>query len=186
MRVKIYLAFINNYLPVKKHNFVKELRQSLPFQFESITIPVELELYYAADRNQYYSTLILAQLIKQLPEDGLKIVGITQVDLFIPILTFVFGEAQLNGVGALVSTFRLRNEFYGLVPNEKLFHERIVKELVHELGHTFGLVHCPDYNCVMHSSTYVEDTDLKQARYCPNCDKDIRQKISERGKSGYW
>jgi len=91
------------------------------------------------------------------------------VDLFIPVLTFVFGQAQLGGKAAVVSTLRLKQEYYELPPNETVFLERLGKEAVHELGHTFGLVHCLNQGCVLNASTYVEEIDLKEADFCPEC-----------------
>ena len=96
-------------------------------------------------------------------------VGITRVDLFIPVLTFVFGQAQLQGRGSVVSTHRLRNEFYGLPADEDLLVDRTVKEVVHEAGHTLGLTHCPNFECVMHAATFVEEVDLKTERLCGAC-----------------
>jgi archaemetzincin len=91
------------------------------------------------------------------------------VDLFIPVLTFVFGEAQLNGSCAVVSTARLKHEFYGLPADDGQFVHRVEKEVIHELGHTLGLYHCRNFECVMRSSTYVEEIDLKKARMCIDC-----------------
>ena len=91
------------------------------------------------------------------------------MDLYIPVLTFVFGEAQLADGGAVVSTHRLRQEFYGLPANPELLHVRLLKEALHELGHTYGLRHCPDYTCVMSASNGVERIDLKQAEFCTHC-----------------
>jgi archaemetzincin len=108
-------------------------------------------------------------MLRHRPAGAGHIVGITEVDLFIPVLTFVFGQAQLGGAGAVVSVMRLHADYYGLPANEDLLLDRAVKEVVHELGHGFGLVHCPDYSCVMSSSTYVEDVDLKAERYCRDC-----------------
>ena len=94
---------------------------------------------YEAGRNQYYSTRILKAMLKEVPEDAEKLLGVTDKDLCIPILTYVFGEAQLGGTAAVVSLARLRQEHYGLAPDRELFQERIRKECLHELGHTFGL-----------------------------------------------
>jgi archaemetzincin len=96
------------------------------------------------------------------------------MDLYIPVLTFVFGEAQLTNGGAVVSAHRLRQEFYGMPSDTELLQERLLKESLHELGHTYGLRHCPDYSCVMSSSNGVERIDLKGADFCPNCAKLIR------------
>ena len=130
---------------------------------------LNIEKAYDLSREQYYSTVILQQLLKMHNKENEKVLGLTSLDLFIPILTFVFGEAQLNGKAAVVSSFRLRSEYYGIKPNEILLKERILKESVHELGHTFGLIHCPNFECVMHSSTYVEEIDLKNVHFCQRC-----------------
>lgn len=170
---KIYIAFINGYFPPFWKNLAGDLHHCLPYPFERFVINIDLKIFYSLDRNQYHSTLLLAQLLKFLPEDGEKIVGITDVDIFIPILTFLFGEAQLGGKGALVSTYRLANDFYGLPADNKLLYQRAMKEVLHELGHTFGLIHCPDYECVMNSSTYVENIDLKKNHFCPVCQQKL-------------
>ncbi len=124
---------------------------------------------YDPKRNQYYSSKILIKLQEIKPDNGIKIIGITEFDLFIPILTFVFGEAQLNGPASTISLFRLKNQFYGLPEDNRLLSERINKETIHELGHNFGLFHCHDYSCVMKSSTYVEDIDIKTISLCTSC-----------------
>lgn len=121
------------------------------------------------DRGQVHSTPILARIDKMYDEYRGRVLGVTTKDLCIPILTFVFGEAQLRGRAAVVSTCRLKQEFYGLPANEELFFERLVKESMHELGHTFGLKHCPDWQCVMHPSNGVEEIDIKGAEFCPTC-----------------
>jgi len=81
----------------------------------------------------------------------------------------VFGEAQLDNQAALTSVHRLRQEFYGLPEDERLFFERCEKESLHELGHAFGLVHCREWECVMHSSNSIEQVDLKGGRCCDRC-----------------
>ena len=106
-------------------------------------------------------------LLAQPLADADKVLGIAEVDLFIPILTFVFGEAQLDGPGAIVSMHRLNNKFYGMPENNALLVQRIVKESIHELGHTFGLLHCSSPGCVLNSSTYVEDIDQKSDELVP-------------------
>jgi archaemetzincin len=115
-------------------------------------------------------------MLEQMGDTPGKVLGVTSLDLFVPVLTFVFGEAQLNGTAALVSTFRLNETFYGFPPNEALLEERLIKEAVHELGHTFGLIHCRDFACVMHSSTSVEEIDVKGKEFCGSCRKILRER----------
>jgi len=130
---------------------------------------LDREFAYNPVRGQYHSTEILKRLLKDPPVESWRILGVTDADLYIPILTFVFGEAQLGDVGALVSTHRLHPEFYGMPKDPALLRQRLLKEALHELGHTFGLRHCPDYLCVMSASHAVERIDLKQAAFCPAC-----------------
>jgi archaemetzincin len=149
----------------------EDLSGCVNYHFSYAEIEIDLKLFYSEERNQFHSTFILSKILNFLPDSAEKIVGVTDVDIFIPILTFLFGEAQFEGRGALVSTFRLRNEFYGLRNDKRLLYTRTLKEVLHELGHTVGLVHCRDYECVMHSSTYVEDIDLKKSQFCSACRK---------------
>ncbi len=126
-------------------------------------------------RNQYNSSAIIGWLEQQLPAAASKVLAVTGLDLYIPVLTFVFGEARLNGQCAVVSSYRLDNKFYGLPDNRALLQERLVKECIHELGHTYGLSHCHSPECVMQSSTYVEEIDFKSSRFCDMCwDKSVK------------
>ena len=145
------------------------------------SFPIDPSFAYDHSRKQYNSSLLLAKLVDIKPKDALRILGITDLDLFIPILTFVFGEAQLDGPTAIVSIHRLKNEFYGLPKNDKLLLERLEKEAIHELGHTFGLVHCRNDTCVMNASTYVENIDLKLNTFCKSCSEILNKRARELG-----
>ena len=127
----------------------------------------DLAQAYDPQRKQYLSSKLLAALGKAEREE--RVVGITDVDLYVPRLNFVFGEADIVSGTAIVSLCRLRQEYYGLAPDEALFLERATKEIVHEMGHTFGLGHCPNNKCVMHFSNSLADTDLKEAHFCNMC-----------------
>jgi archaemetzincin len=151
-------------------SFLKQsISQTFKVQTRIHTPPFDLSSVYDPIRNQYNSGGLLLQLINDIPPGTSKILGVTELDLFIPIFTFLFGEAQLNGKGALVSAHRLHNQFYGIPENEKLLKDRLLKESIHELGHTFGLIHCFTLRCVMNSSTYVEEIDQKSTDFCKLC-----------------
>lgn len=145
------------------------LASSLRASCRVLTEDFDAGFAYDAYRTQTYSTAILARLAEAPIEDGDIILGVTEADLFVPVLTFVFGEAQYPGRAAVISAARLRDEFYGLPPDQAKLDERLLKEAVHEIGHTRGLGHCDDWQCVMVSSHRVERLDLKSARFCANC-----------------
>ncbi len=135
---------------------------------------LDLDRVFDPGRRQHNATALLHQVIAFGAGGPEKVIAVVDVDLFIPVLTFVFGQAQLGGVAGVVSTHRLANEFYGLPPDAEAFQGRIEKEIVHELGHQFGLYHCRQFECVMRSSTYVEEIDLKRVSLCPGCAAQVR------------
>jgi archaemetzincin len=134
-----------------------------------------VEFAFDAGRGQYRSMDVLEMLARQCPADAWKLVAITERDLFVPVLTFVFGQAQLGGRLAVVSLARLRQEFYGLAPNHEVLLERAAKEAMHETGHTFGLVHCADRSCAMSLATNIRQIDGKRAAWCSACAAQLRR-----------
>jgi len=119
-------------------------------------------------REQYNSTLIINKIDALSDSQGFKIIALTEVDLFIPILTHVYGEAQLGGKACIVSLSRL-SEDLGIDSRDQQLGERIVKEVYHELGHTFGLLHCKDRSCLMHYCRTIKDVDRKSHALCRYC-----------------
>jgi archaemetzincin len=119
---------------------------------------------YDPRRKQWSTSRILAWMGTVGPPG--MVLAVTDQDLFIPILTFVFGEAQLGGRVAVVSTARLGEP--GL-PDPRVALERLAKESVHELGHCFGLVHCDSPGCVMARSPSARDVDRKRGDFCSKC-----------------
>ena len=140
---------------------------------ETMSIP---ESAYNPVRGQYNSSIVLTNMKRFADRKAVynRILGVTNADLYVPHLNFVFGEAEFPGKYAIISLFRLRPEFYGERPNRKLFLERALKEAVHELGHTFGLKHCRNSSCVMFFSNSIIDTDRKSSSFCENCIKKLR------------
>jgi archaemetzincin len=146
-------------------------RYSSKILVDILEIPVENA--HSANRSQYYSTQIIANSVDRTFHLEGKVLILTSLDLFIPALTYIFGEAQLGGKHSIVSACRLHEEFYSGITNESLLIERTIKEVFHELGHNFGLKHCADWDCVMHSSPGIEEVDIKGKFYCRNCSKVI-------------
>jgi archaemetzincin len=142
--------------------------------FETELIAEELNLPENAHdeaRGQYDSDVIL-QKIKDYAENQARfdrILGIVDVDVFVPRMNFVFGVAEHPGKTALVSLWRLKPEFYGQSSKRGLLFERSAKEALHEMGHTLGLDHCANPFCVMHFSNAILETDVKKSLFCSQC-----------------
>jgi archaemetzincin len=126
---------------------------------------------YAFDeaRLQYDAGKILS-FLESCPYDNYdKIIGVFNVDIFVPTFTHVFGEAKQAGMHALVSLFRLGEEKQGDNPSSALLFERAAKVALHELGHLFNLSHCEHKNCLMHYSGGLTDLDYVPLYFCGYC-----------------
>ena len=145
-------------------------------QTEVISDIIDIDFAFDPDRNQYNSTLILEKLADVAPSQTLKLLAITNADLFIPILTYVYGEAQLDGKTSIISTCRL-NEGFSSLCDEDTFLQRVVKEAIHELGHTFNLRHCNDKACIMHYCRSINDVDGKSDQLCRYCTILLKDKM---------
>lgn len=141
------------------------------FRLPVQVLPEQPEPVYAwnASRRQYGSVEVLKRLAADAPPGAVRVLGFTTADLYIPALTFLFGQAVVNGRVALVSVARLQQEFYHMPGDDELLRVRVCKETMHELGHTFGLVHCPDRACVMSLATGIAHVDLKTCAFCDEC-----------------
>jgi len=134
-------------------------------------------------RQQYSSVTIMRELVSRRPLETSRLLAVTEKDLFIPMLSFIYGQAQLGGHVAMVSLARLRQEFYQMPANQRLTASRAVKECFHELGHTFGLVHCLNSQCPMALSTNIVQLDQKTAEFCHACSVMLAEAIAHLGKS---
>lgn len=157
-------------------DLISELEKTFSQLIDGCLIGASLEMPPAAhdqSRGQYCADLVLDRLRHRITGEG-KVLALTDVDLFTHGLNFIFGQAQCPGRVALVSLHRLDPSFYGDKPNYQLFLKRAVKESVHELGHTFGLGHCPDPKCVMSFSNSILDVDRKSQDFCKICRAKLR------------
>jgi archaemetzincin len=125
---------------------------------------------YNPRRDQYRGESILNLLRYHATPKTDRILGLTDVDCYSSDLNFVFGQASIDGREAFIALPRLRQSFYGLSEDRSRFRDRVIKEAVHELGHTWGLRHCHDPRCVMYFSNSLQDTDRKKAKFCADCE----------------
>jgi len=152
-------------------DILEDLKEVLTDRFDldfTIIEPIQVPANaYNPERRQFYSGDILEYLSGTY--DNKKVLAVIDEDLYVPELNFIFGQAEIPGRCAIISLTRLRQTYYGLPEDEAAFFERVVKEAVHELGHTYGKEHCSDGTCVMFFSNSLQDTDKKSSYYCAKC-----------------
>jgi len=165
----ILIPFFSSLPASQLESLSSRIEQVFPLRVERHAPAFDPELSYDATRGQYNSRSLLAELLRDERWLDCRVLGLTGLDLFIPVLTYVFGEAQLGGRAAIVSSHRLESARYGLPAAPQLLRERVCKEVLHELGHTYELLHCHDPACVMASSTTVDGIDLKSSQFCQEC-----------------
>ncbi len=142
---------------------------------EAGTLPLS-ESCFNKKRNQYLSSCLMEDMKNHISAGNNIVIGITEKDIFARNLNFVFGQAELGGRYAIVSTARLKETFYGASQeNEKLLKKRISTEVVHELGHVLGLEHCLSRHCVMFFSNSIVDTDMKSDQFCDVCKNQLSE-----------
>lgn len=132
--------------------------------------PVDLpDFAFNSEKKQYDASKILQDISGITFDDLEKSLAITNKDLFVEGYNYIFGQGDNPGRLSIVSSFRLDPKNYEENFNKDLFNERLLKEAIHELGHNFGLPHCPEKSCPMHFSNNVTDTDFKKVELCEKC-----------------
>ena len=165
--------------PIEKdidNNIFKLLYDSISTQFNDINVTiapilkVDIHNFINRQRNQVKSSKLLHWILEKIkPTKEMKILVISDRNAYSEELNFVFGEAYLEGGIAISYLPRLRPEFYNLEQDELIFNDRIAKEAIHELGHSFGLFHCNNKRCIMYFSNSLYDTDFKNRTFCKSC-----------------
>jgi archaemetzincin len=129
-------------------------------------------------RGQYDAGLVLKYLARLSFPHHSRILAVTDVDLCTPILTFVFGEAELGRKLAIVSDFRLKHMEDGIMAPEGTYYERLAKVALHEIAHTFSLYHCETPKCLMRFSYGLSHLDELDIFFCERCSFMLRQSLS--------
>jgi len=127
-----------------------------------------------AQRGQMFLSTLTAKIARAFPSEEGMLLAITDFDLYKTGHRFLFGDADEQQRLAVVSTHRLRPEFYGETADENLLFQRTLKESVHEIGHAIGLKHCYNARCAMHYSNSIFETDTKMPHFCDACERRSR------------
>jgi len=171
--VRIALILVGRTLP-GFNDLVDRLNQEFQGGVTTAFVDFPMTRSFRSKRSQYDAEVLLKDLLRFASLGAEKTVFLVREDIFAGSLNFIFGLASQDG--CIVSLARLDPRVYGAVKDMKkansLFKERILKEVLHELGHTFGLDHC-DKRCVMVFSNSIEDVDAKSASFCAECEKNL-------------
>lgn len=157
---------------------VRELRRDLALcldrRVQIAESVLDLSGSFSPERQQYQADIILAALLDRgALEPGRRRMAVVSEDLFLPVFTHVFGSAQFRGEAAVVSTHRLTPTWSDRPAEPRVLRLRLLKEAMHELGHTLGLVHCKVPWCVMSPSLDPDHVDLKDPAFCAPCAESV-------------
>ena len=148
---------------------------------DAVDLPEES---FIPTRNQYNAMALMKYLDSHYADKCLKVLGVTSMDITNPILTYVFGEAYMDGRAAVMSTRRLGLDPKGdPIPREQ-FLERVFKVAIHEIGHTFNIPHCHTDRCVMKASNNLKELDDKLNYLCSYCELFLAESLTKALRGG--
>lgn len=166
-------------VPVKGADpkIIEKIKCALP-QSVPITIRVGKEAErdmppgsYDASERQYNAMMVIDDVSEhiRLALTNERALAVTDADLYVPGSDFVSGFADPKKGVAVISTARLRNEFYGLAPDTRSLNERALKEALRQLGKSWGMEDCASPKCAMNPSEKIQDIDRKREKFCYKC-----------------
>lgn len=132
--------------------------------------------FYDPHRDQDSADDFLSLLFEAFPDRSMRILGVSEQDMFAVGRTFVYGYAHLRDGVAVVSTARLRGSWYGKAEDKKRFRARVYRTVVHEISHTFGLSHC-ERACIMHAVSQIDSLDRLSPSFCASCSIKVRMGV---------
>ncbi len=165
-------------------NILQKLPQAIEERFPGRDVKIALQglehpdYAFSLARKQYQAGPIL-EVLSRFDAQAERVLGVADLDLFAPGLNFIFGQAQVGGLAAIIALVRLHPTFWGKPANQQLLQERTIKEALHELGHTYGLGHCSNPTCVMYFSNMLEETDRKSDQFCPQHQAQLSRALEE-------
>lgn len=133
---------------------------------ERVSLPKSA--YYPA-RGRYRAERLLTELEKLADASAFRVLGLLDVDISTTKGSIadwgILGLATIDGRVGVLSSFRCRRGAKG--PAQ--IAERLGKTAVHELGHTFGLDHCPRAGCLMEDGKGSVSTSDREFDLCDGC-----------------
>lgn len=132
---------------------------------------------YSDSRSQYFSTVLLHKLELLKSSAREKVIGLVDEDMYTPNRVWVLGASDRMAGTAVISMFRLRQEYFGFEEEDHVLYHRTCKETVHQLGHLYGMGPCRNPRCAMYASERMEDIDGKREKFCDNCLRSIGRAV---------
>lgn len=132
---------------------------------------------YNVIRGQNYASVILNKLERVKANQREFIVGLLEEDIYLPDEAFIIGYSDTVLRTAVVSLFRIRQEFYGLPEDDKKVFSRLFKQSIFHLSPLFELPSCRNPRCINYYSQKMFDIDSKGEKFCDLCRRKISGKI---------